>query len=209
MINIDPQKHPSQISRYTTLFCNRVLTRPGFPLSSARRVDCSTLSSTALTIHAINHMPKYAINGFGRIGRNVLRSMSDEELRNVVAINDLTDNHTLAHLLKYDSTQGKFKGEVSYDEKFIIVNGHKIHALAERDPSKLPWAELGVDVVLESTGFFTLPQVRKKCSFQHLPPILTSPFASALTMTSMMLPNITSSLTHRAPPTALRRWLKY
>ena len=61
-------------------------------------------------------MPKYAINGFGRIGRNVLRSMSDEELRNVVAINDLTDNHTLAHLLKYDSTQGKFKGEVSYDE---------------------------------------------------------------------------------------------
>lgn len=100
-------------------------------------------------------MPKYAINGFGRIGRNVLRAMSDEELRNVVAINDLTDNHTLAHLLKYDSTQGKFNGEVSYDDKFIIVRGHKIHALAERDPSKLPWKELGVDVVLESTGFFT------------------------------------------------------
>ena len=100
-------------------------------------------------------MPKYAINGFGRIGRNVLRAMSDEELRNVVAINDLTDNHTLAHLLKYDSTQGKFQGDVSYDDKFLIVRGHKIHALAERDPSKLPWAELGVDVVLESTGFFT------------------------------------------------------
>lgn len=100
-------------------------------------------------------MPKYAINGFGRIGRNVLRAMSDEELRNVVAINDLTDNHTLAHLLKYDSTQGKFDGEVSYDDKFIIVRGHKIHALAERDPAKLPWGELGVDVVLESTGFFT------------------------------------------------------
>jgi len=100
-------------------------------------------------------MPKYAINGFGRIGRNVLRAMSDSELRNVVAINDLTDNHTLAHLLKYDSTQGRFEGEVTYDDKFIIVRGHKIHALAERDPAKLPWAELGVDVVLESTGFFT------------------------------------------------------
>jgi glyceraldehyde 3-phosphate dehydrogenase len=61
-------------------------------------------------------MPKYAINGFGRIGRNVLRAMSDSELRNVVAINDLTDNHTLAHLLKYDSTQGRFQGEVTYDD---------------------------------------------------------------------------------------------
>ncbi len=103
-------------------------------------------------------MSKYAINGFGRIGRNVLRAlakMGDAELQKVVAINDLTDNHTLAHLLKYDSTQGKFDGEVTYDEKFITVRGHKIHALAERDPSKLPWKELGVDVVLESTGFFT------------------------------------------------------
>jgi glyceraldehyde 3-phosphate dehydrogenase len=103
-------------------------------------------------------MSKYAINGFGRIGRNVLRAlakMGDAELQKVVAINDLTDNHTLAHLLKYDSTQGKFDGDVSYDEQFITVRGHKIHALAERDPSKLPWKELGVDVVLESTGFFT------------------------------------------------------
>jgi len=99
-------------------------------------------------------MAKIAINGFGRIGRNVLRAMSDEQLKNVVAINDLTDNKTLAHLLKYDSTQGKFDGEVSYDDEFIIVNGHKIAALAERDPAALPWGQLGVDVVLESTGFF-------------------------------------------------------
>lgn len=100
-------------------------------------------------------MANYAINGFGRIGRNVLRSLSDAELKNVVAINDLTDNHTLAHLLKYDSTQGKFQGSVEYDDNSITVNGHNIHVTAERDPAKLPWAEYKVDVVLESTGFFT------------------------------------------------------
>ena len=100
-------------------------------------------------------MANYAINGFGRIGRMVLRSMSDAELKKVVAINDLTDNKTLAHLLKYDSSQGQFAREVSYDDDFIIVDGHKIHATAERDPANLPWAKLGVDVVLESTGFFT------------------------------------------------------
>ncbi len=99
-------------------------------------------------------MAKYAINGFGRIGRMVLRSLSPSELKNVVAINDLTDNKTLAHLLKYDSTQGKYDGTVEYDDNFIIVNGHKIHATAERDPANLPWKEYGVDVVLESTGFF-------------------------------------------------------
>jgi glyceraldehyde 3-phosphate dehydrogenase len=80
-------------------------------------------------------MANYAINGFGRIGRMVLRAMSPAELKKVVGINDLTDNKTLAHLLKYDSTQG-------------------IHASAERDPANLPWKQLGADVVLESTGFF-------------------------------------------------------
>lgn len=100
-------------------------------------------------------MANYAINGFGRIGRMVLRSMSDDELKKVVAINDLTDNKTLAHLLKYDSSQGQFAREVSYDDDHIIVDGHKIHATAERDPAALPWGEWKVDVVLESTGFFT------------------------------------------------------
>lgn len=100
-------------------------------------------------------MANYAINGFGRIGRNVLRSLIEKgELEKVVAINDLTDNKTLAHLLKYDSSQGKLDAEVSFDEKHIIVNGHKIVALAQRDPAELPWKELSVDVVLESTGFF-------------------------------------------------------
>ena len=99
-------------------------------------------------------MATYGINGFGRIGRNVLRAMDADALKQVVAINDLTDNHTLAHLFKWDSVAGPFKGEVSYDDESISVNGHKIRVFAERDPSKLPWGELGVDVVLESTGFF-------------------------------------------------------
>jgi len=101
-------------------------------------------------------MATYAINGFGRIGRNVLRALVERgELKNVVAINDLTDNKTLAHLMKYDSAQGRVSYEVTYDDDSIIVDGHKIHATAERDPAALPWAELKVDVVLESTGFFT------------------------------------------------------
>ncbi len=101
-------------------------------------------------------MATYAINGFGRIGRNVLRALVEKgELKNVVAINDLTDNKTLAHLLKYDSAQGRVSYSVTYDDESIIVDGHKIHATAERDPAALPWAELKVDVVLESTGFFT------------------------------------------------------
>ncbi len=100
-------------------------------------------------------MATYAINGFGRIGRNVLRVLiQNGELTNVVAINDLTDNKTLAHLLKYDSSQGKLDAEISFDDDSIIVNGHKILASAQRDPELLPWKELGVDVVLESTGFF-------------------------------------------------------
>jgi glyceraldehyde 3-phosphate dehydrogenase len=99
-------------------------------------------------------MASYGINGFGRIGRNVLRAMTDEQLKKVVAVNDLTDNKTLAHLLKYDSTAGRFDGTVEYDEESITVNGHRILATAERDPANLDWGGKGVDVVLESTGFF-------------------------------------------------------
>ncbi|MBK1834225.1 type I glyceraldehyde-3-phosphate dehydrogenase [Roseibacillus ishigakijimensis] len=110
-------------------------------------------------------MAKYGINGFGRIGRMVLRSLVEKgELTSIAAINDLTDNKTLAHLLKFDSSQGIFDGEVSYDDEFIIINGHKIHASAERDPANLKWAEWGVDVVLESTGFF----VDRAGSSKHL-----------------------------------------
>jgi glyceraldehyde 3-phosphate dehydrogenase len=99
---------------------------------------------------------KVGINGFGRIGRNfyraILASGADVE---VVGVNDLTDNKTLAHLLKYDSILGRLPVDVSYDDEFIIVGDHKIHALAERDPAALPWGELGADVVIESTGRFT------------------------------------------------------
>jgi glyceraldehyde 3-phosphate dehydrogenase len=98
---------------------------------------------------------KVAINGFGRIGRITFRNLVKMENVEVVAINDLTDNKTLAHLLKYDSLHGKFDGEVSADDQFLYVNGAKIQALAERNPAALPWGTLGVDVVIECTGRFT------------------------------------------------------
>ncbi|MBK8447894.1 MAG: type I glyceraldehyde-3-phosphate dehydrogenase [Micropruina sp.] len=99
---------------------------------------------------------KVGINGFGRIGRNFFRALtaSGADIE-VVGVNDLTDNKTLAHLLKYDSILHRFPGEISYDEESITVDGHKIMAYEERDPSKLPWGEIGADVVIESTGFFT------------------------------------------------------
>jgi len=100
-------------------------------------------------------MANFAINGFGRIGRNVLRAMSQKQVERVRAINDLTDTHTLAHLLKWDSVHGKFDGKIGYDDENIIVRGHKIKVLKDRDPGNLPWKKLGFDVVLESTGFFT------------------------------------------------------
>ena len=97
---------------------------------------------------------KVAINGFGRIGRLTFRNLLQNENVEVVAINDLTDNDTLAHLLKYDSAHGRFPGEVSVEGESITVNGQKIAALSERDPEKLPWGDMGVDIVLESTGIF-------------------------------------------------------
>lgn len=96
---------------------------------------------------------KVAINGFGRIGRLTFKALQDKDV-DIVAINDLTDTKTLAHLLKYDSVHGRFNGDVSSDEKGIIVNGKHIQVTAERDPKNLPWGNLGVDVVLESTGRF-------------------------------------------------------
>ncbi len=97
-----------------------------------------------------------AINGFGRIGRNTLRNIiKRNEQINVVAINDLADSKMLAHLFKYDSVHGPFEGEVYADNGYMIVNGRKIKVLSEKNPENLPWKELEVDVVIESTGFFT------------------------------------------------------
>jgi len=98
---------------------------------------------------------KIAINGFGRIGRNVFRIVQENPNITVVGINDLTDPKTLAHLLKYDSVHGKFNGTIEVDGNAIVVNGTKINIYSERNPSELPWAELGVDVAIESTGVFT------------------------------------------------------
>src|SRR5438876_6050942 len=100
-------------------------------------------------------MANYAINGFGRIGRNVLRAMTQKQVQQMRAINDLTDTHTLAHLLKWDSVHGEFDGEIGNDDENLIAHSHKIKILKEREPANLPWKKLGVDVVLESTGFFT------------------------------------------------------
>ncbi|MBX8464685.1 MULTISPECIES: type I glyceraldehyde-3-phosphate dehydrogenase [unclassified Deinococcus] len=97
---------------------------------------------------------KVGINGFGRIGRLVFRVLEARGVE-VVAINDLTDNKTLATLLKYDSTAGRFNGTVEFDDNSLTVNGKKIHALAERDPAAIKWGEMGVDIVIESTGIFT------------------------------------------------------
>lgn len=97
---------------------------------------------------------RIAINGFGRIGRLTFRNLLKREGVEIVAINDLTDNATLAHLLKYDSAHGQFDGCVKSEEDSLIVNGKTIKAFAERDPQNLPWKELGIDLVLECTGFF-------------------------------------------------------
>jgi len=100
-------------------------------------------------------MIKIAINGFGRIGRLVLRAGIEDPNLEFVAINDLVPPDNLAYLFKYDSTHGRFKGTVEHDDQNIIVNGKKIRCYSEKEPEKLPWKELGVDFVIESTGRFT------------------------------------------------------
>ena len=101
---------------------------------------------------------KVGINGYGRIGRNILRALYEANRQKeiqIVAVNDLGDAQTNAHLTRYDTAHGKFKGEVQVDGDYMIVNGDRVRVLAERDPAKLPWGQLGVDFVFESTGLFT------------------------------------------------------
>lgn len=100
---------------------------------------------------------RVAINGFGRIGRNAFKVAFERADIEIVAINDLTDTKTLAHLLKHDSNYGTYQHEVSFDETNIIINGTPIKVLAEKDPAALPWGDMTVDVVIESTGFFVDP----------------------------------------------------
>ena len=100
---------------------------------------------------------KVGINGFGRIGRNVVRAAKQQGIKDIdfVAVNDITDTATLAHLLKYDSVHGRFKGTVEATGDALLVDGDRMRVLSEKDPARLPWKELGVDIVLESTGRFT------------------------------------------------------
>jgi len=109
-------------------------------------------------------MASYGINGFGRIGRNVLRAMTDEQLKQVVAVNDLTDNKTLAHLLKYDSMLGRLEDDVDHDDDSLIVNGRTIKCFSDRNPLNLPWDSWGIDLVVESTGVF----VTEEKASQHI-----------------------------------------
>jgi glyceraldehyde 3-phosphate dehydrogenase len=102
-------------------------------------------------------MTRIAINGFGRIGRNVVRAAHAMGVKDfdLVAVNDLTDPGTLAHLLKYDSVHGKFAGTVEATKDGLVINGDTMRVYAEKDPANLPWKDLGVEIVLESTGRFT------------------------------------------------------
>ncbi|MHB1094648.1 MAG: type I glyceraldehyde-3-phosphate dehydrogenase [Gemmatimonadaceae bacterium] len=106
---------------------------------------------------------KVGINGFGRIGRQVVRAAKERGVAiDFVAVNDLTDTKTLAHLFKYDSVHGTFDGTVTYDDNSITINGDKVRIFKEKDPANLPWKDLGVDIVLESTGKFTNAEDAKK-----------------------------------------------
>lgn len=109
-------------------------------------------------------MTKVAINGFGRIGRLVFRQLVTDNDMKIVAINDLTDTKTLAHLLKYDTAHGRFNGTVDYTANSLIVNGQEIKITAERDPKNLPWKAMEIDAVVEATGFF----VSKEASQAHI-----------------------------------------
>jgi len=141
---------------------------------------------------------KVAINGFGRIGRLTARILSKNPEIEIVAINDLTDNKTLAHLYKYDTAHGIFDGEVSADDKHIHINGDKIKAYSERDPLNLPWKDLEVDVVLEATGVF---RTKEKASYhikagaKHV--IISAPASGKAAVKTIVLGVNDSSLSKR------------
>jgi glyceraldehyde 3-phosphate dehydrogenase len=130
---------------------------------------------------------KIGINGFGRIGRSVFRILSDRDDVEVVAINDLFENEQLVYLLKYDTVMGVFEKEVRADDDFLYVNGHKIAMTAERDPAKIPWGKLGVDIVIESTGVFTQKeQLQKHLDAGAKKVILTVPAKGEIDATIVM-----------------------
>jgi glyceraldehyde 3-phosphate dehydrogenase len=147
---------------------------------------------------------RVGINGFGRIGRQVVRAAKEQHVDDLdfVAVNDLTDTKTLAHLFKYDSVHRTYKGDVRAGDRAIIIDGDEIAVLSEKDPAKLPWKDLGVDIVLESTGRFTnAEQARSHITGGARKVIISAP-AKGEDITS----STTSSRTRRAPRTASCRW---
>ena len=157
---------------------------------------------------------KVAINGFGRIGRNVFRAAQDRASGfEIVAVNDLMDLKTAAYLLKYDSVHGRFPGTVEVGDDGLIVNGTPLKVISERDPADLPWADLGVEVVVESTGFFTKREGAEKHLAAGARKVIISAPATDPDITICMGVNdgdydaeaTTSSRTPHAPPTAWRR----
>jgi glyceraldehyde 3-phosphate dehydrogenase len=146
---------------------------------------------------------KVGINGFGRIGRNIMRAAMGNKDIDFVAVNDLTNAATLAHLLKYDSVLGNLEGTVKATGDGISVDGEEFKVLSVRDPAQLPWKDLGVDVVFESTGLFT----DREPAAKHLAAgakkvIITAPAKKP----DIKQRRTRSSRTPRAPPTVLRRW---
>jgi glyceraldehyde 3-phosphate dehydrogenase len=130
---------------------------------------------------------KIGINGFGRIGRSVFRVLSERDDIEVVAINDLFENAQLVYLLKYDSVMGVFDKEVSADDDYMTVDGHRIAMTAEKDPAKIPWGKLGVDIVIESTGVFTSKeQLQKHLAGGAKKVILTVPAKDEIDATIVM-----------------------
>lgn len=131
--------------------------------------------------------PKVAINGFGRIGRQVFRINLEKDYFDIVAINDLSDAKTMAHLLKYDSNYGILAQEVKAEDKDIVVDGKKYDVFTERDPEKLPWADLGVDVVIEATGVFrTREGAQKHINAGAKKVILTAPGKDEIDFTTVL-----------------------
>jgi glyceraldehyde 3-phosphate dehydrogenase len=158
---------------------------------------------------------KVAINGFGRIGRLVYRQIFNMDGIDIVAINDLTSPKVLAHLLKYDTAQGRFEQDVKATDNSIIVNGHEVKIYAQKDPAQIPWGAHDVDVVLECTGFFT----DKDKAAAHLTAgakkvVISAPATGDLKTVS--IPTITSLMAQKpssavlpALPTALPPWPRY
>ena len=109
------------------------------------------------------------INGFGRIGRVFLRASIDNPDINIIAINDITNPETLAHLFKYDSVHGRFDGDVSVEGNYIKINGKKIEVFAERDPENLPWKDRNIEMVIESTGIFRSKELAGRLISRRLP----------------------------------------